>query len=263
MFSYMNCVKNSKYSPLDQIKEAFTEEGIVDPGHHGFKIHYFRKNEICANDIENLVHDIEADGEYEIKLIVHDYLKRLRPNVVANDIRVDLGSATNDLSELAKLLKIPIVTANQLNKEAYTVLMQQGNNENKNDLGKKASLTMQSESQLITENADCVIAINKEYQRATDKWFLTFTDLKNRASKTNRSYANRYFAIPFVEGNSMRLMEDLNTDDNYALQSISDGLADFDPNGHNDDTEPENRPKTQRKGQHKKVLADDAFEDED
>lgn len=261
MLSYTRCARENKYKSVEESKQAFINEGIIDAESHGIKIHYFRKNEISANDIENLVHDIEADGEYEVKLIVHDYLKRLRPNVQANDTRIDLGEATNDLSELAKLLKIPIITANQLNREAYSVLLQQGANEHKNDLGKKASLTMQSESQLITENADCVIAINKEYLSSSDKWFLTFTDLKNRAAKSNKAYGNRYFAVPFEDGNSMRLIEDFGTDEVSSITSISDSLAEYNPNGHGDANTGE-KSAVNRRGLHRKVLADDTFDDE-
>lgn len=270
--SYIRCAKaGEKYKTLDEIKEAMIDEGIIDLDTHGIKIMYFPKNALCANDMENIVRDIEAGGEFEVKLIVHDYLKRLKPNVSTGDLRIDLGSATNDLSELAKLLKIPIVTANQLNREAYNIMMQQGQNEHKNDLGKKASLTMQSESQMISENADVVFAINKEYLKATDQWFLTFTDLKNRASKSNKSYSNRYFAVPFEEGNSMRLMEDEGLDDDvdYSLDSIADILEKFNPNGSrggDDDDDggssPPRNASGPRKGRTRKVSIEDEIDDD-
>lgn len=273
MLSYVRCAKaGEKYKTLDEIKEAFIEEGIIDLDSHRIKIMYFPKNALCANDMENIVRDIESDGEYEVKLIVHDYLKRLKPNVATGDLRIDLGSATNDLSELAKLLKIPIVTANQLNREAYNIMMQQGQNEHKNDLGKKASLTMQSESQMISENADVVFAINKEYLKATDQWFLTFTDLKNRASKSNKSYSNRYFAVPFEEGNSMRLMEDVDTDEDISLDSVTEILEKFDPNGNRsgddeEDDDGDSKPRQrssggQRKGKVRKVSIDDEIDED-
>jgi hypothetical protein len=268
MMSYVRCAKaGEKYKTLDEIKKAFVDEGIINLDSHGIKIMYFPKNALCANDMENIIRDIEAEGIYEVKLIVHDYLKRLKPNVPTGDLRIDLGSATNDLSELAKLLKIPIVTANQLNREAYNIMMQQGQNEHKNDLGKKASLTMQSESQMISENADVVFAINKEYLKATDQWFLTFTDLKNRASKSNRSYSNRYFAIPFEEGNSMRLMEDEGLEEDYSLDSIADILEKFNPNDSrggddDDDSSPPRNSSSPRKGRIRKVSIEDDLDDD-
>jgi replicative DNA helicase len=278
MFSYIRCAKNGEhYESIEKIKEAFREEGIIDCDTHGIKIMYFQKNSLCANDMENIVRDIESDGEYEVKLIVHDYLKRLKPNVPANDIRLDLGNATNDLSELSKLLKLPIITANQLNREAYNTMAQQGNNEHKNDLGKKASLTMQSESQMISENADVVIAINQEYLKALDEWFLTFTDLKNRAAKSKKSYNKRYFATPFEKGNSMRLQEDEGTDEDYSIDSVTDILEKYDPNarpsideeeddgqssgGQSDDSD--SKPKTRKKGQRSRININDAFDEDD
>jgi replicative DNA helicase len=229
IFSYIGSAKEGviKQTP-EEIFAALQAEGIIDDSCN-IEVQYHPKGTITANDIENIVHDIESDGEYEVKLILHDYLKRLRPNISTGDLRIDLGEATNDLSTLAKSLKVPVVTANQLNRAAYDVMMQQGKNEHKNDLGKNASLTMQSESQMVTENADAVYAINKEYQKVTNRYFMTFTDLKNRAAKSNQTHNNRYFAQPFEDKNSMRLMEDEDTEEEYGIDSISDLLEKFQP----------------------------------
>jgi replicative DNA helicase len=231
---------------------------------HGMEIQYHPKNAICAMDIENIIRDIESDGEFEVKLLVHDYLKRLKPNISTGDLRIDLGEAANDLSTLAKALKIPVVTANQLNREAYKTMMQQGGNEHKNDLGKGASLTMQSESQMISENVDVVVAINREFQQVTGKWFLTFTDLKNRSAKGNKSYNTRYFAVPFAPDNSMRLMEDADLPDKeeYALDSISDTLEKFDPNP-SDDGDGGGRPVRSGKPQVRRVSLKAAMDEEE
>jgi replicative DNA helicase len=237
IYSYIGSAVNGKIIHDDEeILQRMSDEGIRNPDHHNLILYYRPKHTISAIDIENMVSEIHAGGEYEVKLIVHDYLKRLRPNTMTGDVRIDLGEATNDLSELAKALKIPIVTGNQLNREAYKVLLQSADNSNKVDLGKKASVTMQSESQLITENADCVIAINREYSKILDTWYLSFTDLKNRSSKTNSFEDDKYFAVPFVANNSMRLMEDYGTEEDFSVASIASQFEDYNPNEMDDDT---------------------------
>ena len=219
MFSYMRCIDaDGKVKHVESIHEEMVKNDFISDD-HAFRIIYRRKYEIDANDIEAIVRDIESEGVYEVKFIAHDYLKRLRPISPSGDTRVDLGEATNDLSELAKLLKIPIVTGNQLNRKAYETLLQEGKNANKNDLGRNASLDMQSESQLITENADVVIAINREVKE--DEWFLAFNRLKDRSSKRNEKMSNRYFAVPFEKGNSMRLMEDEGTEYKFDYDTIA------------------------------------------
>lgn len=222
IFSYIRCVDDDKVKHTRTVREEMIKNDFISDS-HAFRIIYRRKNEINANDIESIVREIESEGIYEVKFLAHDYLKRLRPISPSGDTRIDLGEATNDLSELSKLLKIPIVTGNQLNRAAYDTLLQEGKNEGKNDLGKKASLDMQSESQLITENADVVIAINREFKCNSDKneWFLSFNRLKDRSSKKNESQRTKYFAVPFEENNSMRLMEDVNTKEDYSYDSIA------------------------------------------
>lgn len=237
LYSYVGSAKDNKYESPAQILQRLKDDGTWNDDCE-VKMVYRPKGMMCSIDIENVVREIEAEGEYEVKMIVHDYLKRLKANAPTGDIRIDLGEATNDLSILAKHLKIPIVTANQINREAYKTLMQEGKNATKNDLGKQASLTMQSESQMITENADIVLALNKECQALTEKWFIGITDLKNRGAKSNSSAKNRYFAIPFEDNNSMRLKEDVLLPDGqeYAINEIGDLLNKFDPEaGPNDD----------------------------
>jgi hypothetical protein len=237
LFSYLRAAQDGHISATpEEIYDLFIEEGIKSE-HYDVRVHYYPKGTICSNDIENIVRELEDDGVYEVKLIVHDYIKRLKPNIATGDLRIDLGEAANDLSTSSKAMKLPIVTANQINRGAYDVLMQQGKNEGKNDLGKNASLTMQSESQMVTENVDWVGAINKECLTSTNEWFISFTDLKNRAAKSNKTYSNRYFAQPFEEGNSMRLMEDVDMPEGvcYGVDNIADQLKSYDPNSVDED----------------------------
>lgn len=236
IFSYIGCANGDDgiHASVEDIYATMRKEGFISDT-QGICIMFRPKNSICSSDIESIVRDIESDGEYEVKLIVHDYLKRLRPNLSHNDNRLDLGECANDLSELSKLLKLPIVTANQLNSDGIKKLMQRGENELKNDLGKNASLTMQSESQQISENSDVVITVNKEYLITNKSWYLTFTDLKNRGAKSNKTSNARYFATPFEPDNSMRLMEDEGTEEEYSINSVSDMLEKYDANDNIED----------------------------
>lgn len=224
------------YKNFDIVMKKMRNE--FDTTRCDIKLMYRPKGSINTADLDTIINDIEAEGEYEVKLLVHDYLKRIDPAVSKNDLRIDLGEAVNDLSILSKMRKIPVISANQMNREAYKLLEQELTDINKKDtktidkkdLGRSINLSMQSESNQISENADAIFAIHREYLKATDQWFLTFKDLKNRSSKKGRDMKNVYFAHPFEEGNGMRLVEDINLPKSMSINNISDLLEGFDIN---------------------------------
>ena len=228
------------YKNFDIVMKKMRKE--FDIARCDIKLMYRPKGSITTADLETIINDIEAEGEYEVKLLVHDYLKRIDPAVSKNDIRIDLGEAVNDLSILSKLRKIPVVSANQMNREAYKLLEQEltdtkdTKNIDKKDLGKSINLSMQSESNQISENADAIFAIHREFLKATGQWFLTVKDLKNRSSKKGRDIKNVYFAHPFEDGNGMRLMEDVLLPKSLSVNNISDLLEGFDANGVEEDS---------------------------
>jgi hypothetical protein len=86
---------------------------------------------------------------------------------------------------------------------------------------------MQSESSMISENADSIIAIHREYSPPLDKWFLTIKDLKMRGSKGNRDTSSTYFVHPFMSNNSMRIMEDEDLSNSLSMNDISSAMSGF------------------------------------
>jgi len=215
----------------DDIHSLMVDEGLVG-NHCDILIEFHPKGSLTTIDIENRIREIELEGIYEVKLLVHDYMKRMRPNIASqgNDMRIDLGQISDDFSELAKTLRTPVVSVNQVNRQAYDVLVQSGKNKDKTDMGMNASLTMQGESQMITENADVIIATNKEYLSTNDTWYFAFTFLKNRDAKKNMTQDQRYFAHPYEEFNGMRLKEDSGLEVSYSCKKVSDNIEPFDPN---------------------------------
>lgn len=187
-------------------------------------VKYRPKNTISAMDIDNIISEVEAEGRYEVKFLAHDYIKRLKPDFSMGDIRLDLGACVDELSMLAKRRKIPIVTTNQLNREAYRTLNENNDKHKKNgkksmDNGKKLDISMISESQLMVENADVAFGFHKE-ETEDGSVFFTFKKFKDRASRSNRTSAMDYFAHEFEEDNGMRLQEDFDLEHSLSLESI-------------------------------------------
>ena len=170
------------------------------------------------------------------------------------------------MSALAKQRKIPIVDANQLNREAYRTLSgndsrqkknqeQEGRGGKKTDLGRNLDQSMISESNMLIENADVVVAVNREYDYQGVNAFLTFKDLKNRSAKGNNSPMNTYFAHPFDGLNSMRLVEDLDLPESASFNNVIDAFGgdseyeeddDYDSSGSTQGIDEEERNSTKR-----------------
>lgn len=225
IFSYIGAVqKNGKADEDDlSLEEKLIAHKLID-SKWSLVIKYRKKGTICCNDIDAIITEVEAEDDVEVKLIVHDYIKRLKANIMTGDMRIDLGEAINDASILAKSRKIPFVTANQLNREAYKSLGEAANaaNDNKRkklDQGKRLDASMVSESQLLIENSDVVLGIHREQAPDKSIW-LCVKKFKDRSDTTGGIANNDYFAHPFVDGNGMRLMEDANLDTSYSVESM-------------------------------------------
>lgn len=226
LISYSGAIdSNGKAESEEIIYNCFKQHKILD-GHWELRILYRPKHSISTGDLDGIIAEVEAGGEVEVKMLVHDYVKRIKPAVVTGDIRIDLGEAANDMSILAKARKIPVVTANQLNREAYRSL-NETNNTNKDgkvvqklDQGKKLDASMISESQLLLENVDFAFGQHRE-QTKDGKVFLAFKKFKNRADKSTLLAAHDYFVHPFVKNNGMMLDEDLLLDMSLSLEEIA------------------------------------------
>ena len=226
IFSYIDGVdEKDKIKPEDELYELLSDFKLLN-SKWTLIIKYRPKNSINTIDIDNMISEVEIEEDVEVKLCVHDYIKRLRPNVPSGDLRLDLGECVNDLSILAKKRKIPIVSGNQLNREAYRTLndsqpangKSSGTKTTKMDQGKKLDGSMISESQLVLENADLAFAINRE-QTADGQTYLTIKRFKDRSSRKN-NYEDEYFAHPFDGSNGMKLREDALLDYSESIDSL-------------------------------------------
>ena len=109
-----------------------------------------------------------------------------------------------------------------MNKSAYKNLLEDA--KNKLDQNINTSITSISESMMIAENVNSVIAIHKENIPNTEDFYLTFKDIKSRSRKTHISKDESYFAHPFVDGNSMRLQEDVELDKSLSVNKLTETL---------------------------------------
>jgi uncharacterized protein YlbG (UPF0298 family) len=199
------------------IREEIIGESDVD-----FFIKYRPNKTISTTDLDAMCEDLELEG-YEVITLIQDYTKRIRSANYNPDIRLELGNVVDDFTVIAKSRNIPVVSAGQLNREAYRILetaLQKG----RTNIGKDLNASHVGESALMIENTDYGIIVNKEEDITTKEEFLTFKLIASRAKKPKVTY----FAHPFENG--LRLQEDVTLSKSLSIERIGDNLKDFDPN---------------------------------
>ena len=213
-------------APWDEIMQT-VDDYLMN--NMSIKVMYRPTGSVDTSIVEQIIDDEAADG-YEVVTVVQDYIKRInsetRPN---DDLRLQLGSIIDEFEAIAKDKHIPIITAAQLNREAYR-LTEDYIKQGKNDVGREFGTSYVAESAQIIENSDYAIMINREKLFARPDWLAASPTLNDK----NRSYlsfklatgrtnsgedSTTYFAQPFE--NAMKLVEDVDAEDTASISSIA------------------------------------------
>jgi len=93
---------------------------MLSPYNSSIQIEYFPSNTISPMTIAGLINKYNRDPEKRIvKAVYLDYLDLLSPDEKREFYRLELGQITSRLKMIAASSEIPIITATQLNREAY------------------------------------------------------------------------------------------------------------------------------------------------
>ena len=107
-----------------QVIRKLKENGemtLTDKNPIDIVIKYYPNRSIDTNDLYGIIKDLYDDGSEVIALIL-DYMKRIRPSERGDSEKEELKNITNELKTLAKKLDIPVITAQQLNRTAASVV---------------------------------------------------------------------------------------------------------------------------------------------
>jgi replicative DNA helicase len=109
--------RNGSISP----KEIQREIGkILEPYNCSIQVEYFPSNTISPVNIAALMRKYGRNPSIRaVKAVYLDYLDLLQPDEKNEFYRLDLGAITSRLKTIAASFEIPIITATQLNREAY------------------------------------------------------------------------------------------------------------------------------------------------
>jgi len=168
-------------------KESYEKTGIC------YIIVYDNKRTTDTSAMYTLYDELLAQG-FEMIMLAHDYIKKIRSVQPAVDIRQELGNVVDEFCTFAKDKDIPVITIHQFNREAMKKAEEEAKGGLRKDLGRKLNASMVGDSNLVLENADVSIAVDKEFDVETNQNYETFHILMARI-KTDPLFD--YMAQPF------------------------------------------------------------------
>lgn len=227
--SFGNGFKANAYN-APQIQSMLSQNEVASKDGCQIEILYRPDKSISTEDIYGILDDLEKEGK-ECVMFILDYLNRIRPSSVrkTGEERFALSDISNELSTIAKVKQIPVITATQMNREAFRLLEDAQTYEEKVAAAGRMGASQIGEAIAIVQNVDMAIILNRitnsvknaagqvEYE---DKYLM----LNCVASRGNSPSINK-FQIRFANGNDLRLMEDYNLDKSLATFSTEENIA--------------------------------------
>lgn len=196
-------------------KYRFTDsEGIT------IEFRYYRNMEINTGDIYTIINEL-ADEGYKVIALILDYIARIGSVNYAQEERFRLANVAKELKNIATYFSIPVITAQQVNREGNGIIDAAMRDE-KADLAKFLGTTAVSECYGLIYEADWVALVNLEKRRSDDQWFLTFNRLKIRGKQDPTAVT--YFNHPFVDAKRIRLDTDVDKDHIISVVSLASNL---------------------------------------
>lgn len=199
------CGDIRQYLP-EEVAGMMRESGglTLDDGDIDIVMQYYNNFEISTGDIYNIVDDLE-DNNREVIAVVVDYIKRIRSISPTIDERIRLANVSNELKDLSVNLKIPVITAQQINR-AGNMALDNASETGKEDLARFLGRGNIAQCWDIIENSDWCGILNIEVEKSSNIKYLTVKEIKKRyKSMTNITYFNQ----PFVDVDSIQMVEDV------------------------------------------------------
>lgn len=181
---------------------------------------YFQNMEMSTADLYTIINEM-ADEGYKVIGVVLDYIARVRSISGETEERLRLANVAKELKACATFFSIPIITAQQVNREGNGII-DAAMRDNKADLAKFLGTTAVAESYGLIYEADWVALVNLERRRSDNRWFLTFNRLKIRGKQD--PFAVTYFNHPFVDEKRIRLQPDVNLPQSISVVSLANDL---------------------------------------
>lgn len=216
------------YTPKQVIKKLRegAELTLTDENNIDIIIKYYPNRSIDTNDLYGIINDLNDDGNEVIALVL-DYVKRIRPAERAMSEKEELKNITNELKNLATYYDIPVITAQQLNRVAASVV-DAAIQAKKEDVTKLVGREGVAGAWEIVENSDFVCILNQEVKAETGELFMTFKLLKRRYRSSDENEQMRrleYFNQPYEPGNEIHILRDVHLSKPLMVYSLGEGAV--------------------------------------
>lgn len=205
---YTENLKDPNGPSIEEVKRRMSNSGwgANAPGDINVWLEYAPINSVDTSYLYTLIAKYEDQG-YETIAIFQDYIKRIRPvNGNTMDERFRLGNIINEFKNIAVDKNIPIITASQLNREAARSVDDARRNSKFDTMMNSIGRANIGESSLIDENLDATILIAPCEKDETK--YLGIKITKHRYRVDIDIGATRFYQ-PFVQGNPVKLVEDI------------------------------------------------------
>lgn len=173
---------------------------------------------IDTSDIRSEIENLAEEG-VEVMCLIHDYIKKIRSVTPAKEMRHELGYIVDEFKSIAVDFDIPVLLANQLNRDASKTV-DAAIECNKTDLARFLGSGNVSEAWTTIENADWVGIINRERVVSTNTLYWTVKRLKIRDGSDD---SIDYFNHPF-NSNEFGLIEDVPLGKSLSKRSLAESL---------------------------------------
>jgi replicative DNA helicase len=123
---------------------------------------YRSTKSINTADMNAMLDDLEKDGK-ECVFLIQDYIKRIRSTANHKELRLELGIVSDEFASLAREREIPILTAMQLNRDAFREFESSTTMEGQISAVEKMGASNVGESIDLIQNVDKFCPLYKEY----------------------------------------------------------------------------------------------------
>lgn len=188
---------------INKISQVIEYDPQVE-GDIGIRLHYMPSNQFNVNDILHYIEDLEDKG-YKVITLIHDYIKKIRPNISRNEQRLDLAQVVDDFKSIALLKKIPIILLTQVSRVGFSG-MEEALKRNNPDALKDSSRTIIGESWGIVENSDWVTIVLRVPIITQGKIGYQMSFLNTKARNGNQN--THFFFQPFDKDLTLKLVPD-------------------------------------------------------
>lgn len=217
---YPENIRDPNGPTAEQIIANINNSGLrcTEPGDIAIFMEYKPINSVDTSYLYTLVEQY-ADKGYEAIAVFQDYIKRIKP-VFGNtmDERFRLGNVINEFKNFASHYNIPVVTASQLNREAARTVDDSRKHNKFEEMINGIGRSNIGESSLIDENLDASIFLAP--CELNDVKYLAIKITKHRYRVDISAGESRFFQ-PFVQGNPVKLVEDLGCFKQAAIYNIT------------------------------------------